>query len=98
VAPISLPQYTITNSYSLLYFYLISEYFKEGRQILPIDIYLFWEYNSTKASTVCTTKLPVSKPILEPAKVYSKGWPKGSKGVSSKGNSKNNRSTGMSLK
>jgi hypothetical protein len=53
-------------------------------------------YYCTKASTVFTTTLPVSKSILEPVIVQGKGLPKGSKGISSKGNGKNDGITGMS--
>jgi hypothetical protein len=88
---------TITNSHGLPCFHLISERFKKGGQILLIDIHPFWWYDSTKASTISTTTLLVPKPILEPAIVQGKGRPKGSKSVSSKGNGKNDRTTGMCL-
>jgi hypothetical protein len=79
----------------LLCFHDISEQFQAGGQILPEDIYLFWWYDCSKVGTVVATRLPVPKTILEPTIVRGKGRLKGSKGISSKGNSKNDGVTGM---
>jgi hypothetical protein len=92
-ADTALQKVTITISHGLPCFHLILECFKNGGQILPQDIHPFWWYDSTKA--VSKTVLPILKPILEPVIVRGKGRPKGLKGISSKGNGRNDVTTGM---